>query len=267
MTTPTNPPPKEVDNSRIGRWCLIVGGVGAVVTAIVMSSAASTATDSADVERAGKQQAQQQVVQVQRSAAELRDRAIALCEDADTDDLAKLNAVGLCNAAATTEPAPVPNVPFSLVKQAVDAYFAANPVKDGESPTPEQLLDYVNQVYRANPPKDAVPPTDDQLLVLIKQVYAANPPAVPKDGKDAYCFTNPDDVRCQPKEGKPGAQGISVQGMRFQLADDNQCSLVVDLFNPADATTEKANVPVPRALCEDPPPAEPTTEIPTTTPS
>jgi hypothetical protein len=270
MTTP--PPPEPSDNNRIARWLLSIGGLVALVTSIVMTGTASTATDTAVSERGQKESAQQQVQVVQRSNAELRDRAIALCTGADAEGLAQLNAVGLCNAAATMDPTPVPapNVPFSVVKQAVEAYFAANPVKDGESPTPEQLLEYVNQVYRANPPKDAPPPTDEYLLGLIRQVYAANPPTPAKDGvdgKDAYCFTNPDDTRCQPKDGKTGAQGIGVQGMRFQLADDNQCSLIVDLFNPADGSTEKANVPVPRGLCEDPPPAASVTEIPTTTPS
>lgn len=246
------------DRGRLGLGLLIVGGILAIVTAAIMTSTASTATDQATTERSGKEDAQRQTTDV-------AERAIAVCTGATAGELAKLNAVGLCRAASDAKAA-VPTaapVPFAVVRQAVDAYFAANPVKDGPPPADEVVLRFVRQVYDANKPADGQTPTDAQLLELVKQVYAANPPAAGQDGRNAFCYDNPADAACQPKQGDPGTQGVSVVDIDLD-GSDGTCQLVVTLFNPDDGKTTQTRKPVDLPCGQSPPP---TSSAVSTTPS
>lgn len=232
------------DRGRLGLGLLIVGGVLAIGTAAIMTGTASTATEQVSTERSGKEDAQRQTTDV-------AERAIAVCTGATATELAKLNAVGLCSAASDAKaavPTAVP-VPFAVVRQAVDAYFAANPVKDGPPPADEVVLRFVRQVYDANKPADGQTPTDAELLALVQQVYAANPPAAGQDGRNAFCYDNPSDAACQPRQG---AQGISVVDIDLD-GSDGTCQLVVTLFNAADGTTTRTRKPVDLPCGQSPP--------------
>jgi hypothetical protein len=229
------------DRGRLGIGLLIVGGVLAISAAAIMTGTASTATDQASTERSGKEDAQRQTTNV-------AERAIAVCTGATAAELAKLNAVGLCRAASDAKAAvpTTPPVPFAVVRQAVDAYFAANPVKNGPPPADDVVLRFVRQVYDANKPADGKTPTDAELLALVQQVYAANPPAAGKDGKNgqdgknAHCYDQPDDPACQPKQG---VQGVSVVDLDLD-GSDGTCRLIVTLFNPANGETTQTSKPV-----------------------
>jgi hypothetical protein len=246
---------------RVGRALLLLGVAGLAVGAVVFGGRTVTLNDE-------KTDAQNQASAQGQAKDNVAERAIAVCKGATPDELQKLNAVGLCVAAADAKNQPVPTtaapVPFATVKAAVDAYFAAHPVQAGPPPSDQVVLGFVRQVYEANKPADGKTPSDAELLLLIRQVYAANPPADGKDGQNAHCFDVPADPACQPKKGDQGAQGVSVQAIDLDSSDGG-CELVVTFFNPADGTTTQDRKPVNPALCG--PAAPPSTTTVTETAS
>lgn len=162
------------------------------------------------------------------------------------------------------EPTPAEQVDYARVQRIV-----ADALEQDPDLSEAALVARVQKVYRANPPKDgkkgkdAVPPSLEELLVLIRQVYAEDPPVDGTNGQNAFCFDNPDDDRCQPKQG---VQGISVIGMRFERTDAGDCVLAELLRNPANGEDSVIRVPVPAGLCEEQqPPDDPTSEPPTST--
>lgn len=269
MTTPTEtqrhpmPAQKQADDPgwRLGRVALLVGVVGLAIGAVIFGGRTITLHDEKDT-------AVGQVEQQSKAKDDVADRAIAVCKGASAEELARLNAVGLCVAAADAKnqapPVSASPPPFSVVKSAVDAYFAANPPKAGPAgplPPEDVILRLVQQVYAANPPADGKTPTDAELLTLIRQVYAANPPADGKDGRNAFCFDNPDDAACQPRQGEPGRDGVSVVDLQLD-GSSGTCELVVLFSN--DTSRRKAVNP---ALCGPVPPPSTTTETATVTAS
>jgi hypothetical protein len=182
--------PGEEKNWRVGRALLLLGVLGMAIGAIVFGGRTVTLRDE-------KESAVQQATSQGQQKDNVAERAIAVCKGATPEELAKLNGVGLCVAAAQAKNEPAPTtaapVPFSVVKSAVDAYMAANPPAAGPPPAPEVVLQFVRQVYDANKPADGKTPTDAELLALIRQVYAANPP---KDGKDGQNGQDGRNARC-----------------------------------------------------------------------
>jgi hypothetical protein len=239
---------------RVGRLFLLAGLTGLAAGAIILGGRTVTLHDDVSTAQSSEATAKAEKTAEARAKDEIVDRALAFCADASPDQLAKLSAIGLCKKAAEAKQLPAatvaPDVPFSLVKQAVDAYFAANPPQAGPPPTEDVVLRYVRQVYDANRPADGKTPTDAELRVLIQQVYAANPP---KNGQNAYCYDAPTDPACQPKQGEPGVSVTDID-----LDDSDGCELVV-LFSNGTSTRK----PVNPALCG--PTAPPTTTTATET--
>jgi hypothetical protein len=214
-----------------GFWPVVVIGGSAVLTAMTIGFALRSQSQTTAAQTATSEK--NQVAAVKDDLAE---RAIALCSSGGPE-LEKLREVGLCQKAVEARreptPAPSPEVSFSVVKDAVVAYLAANPPKDGHTPTAAELLPIVQQVYRQNPPKDGKTPSDAEILAVIRQVYAADPPAAGKDGtngrdgKNAPCIAadadKPAADQCRGPAGRdgadgaagqPGAAGVSVMGVR-----------------------------------------------------
>lgn len=193
---------------QLGLVLVIAGSALAIVVALIWTQRASNLEGQV-------QQKDQQLGAVTDQKDDLADRLITLCGSADPAVQDKLQAAGVCQKAAEAkaEPSsdPAPTVSFAAVRDAVAAYFATHPVRDGHTPTPEELLPIVVQALRANPPKDGHTPTPEELLVLIKQVYAANPPKDGKDGADgedgAPCDPNvrPECRGPKGEDGKPPA--------------------------------------------------------------
>jgi hypothetical protein len=223
--------PGEEKNWRVGRALLLLGVLGMAIGAIVFGGRTVTLRDE-------KESAVQQATSQGQQKDNVAERAIAVCKGATPEELAKLNGVGLCVAAAQAKNEPAPTtaapVPFSVVKSAVDAYMAANPPAAGPPPAPEVVLQFVRQVYDANKPADGKDGQNGQ------------------DGRNARCFDVPDDPACQPKQGAPGVSVVDIQ-----LDDSNGCELVVLFSN--DTSTRK---PVNPALCG---PAAPPTATETQT--
>jgi hypothetical protein len=272
MTTPLekqeHPVPAQTAGDekgwRVGRAFLLVGVIGMAIGAIVFGGRTVTLSNEKDT-------AVGQVEQQSKAKEDVADRAIAVCKGATPEELARLNGVGLCVAAADAKsqapPASASPPPFSVVKSAVDAYFAANPPgagAPGPPPSDDVVLRFVRQVYDANKPADGKTPTDAELLALIRQVYAADPPAAGQDGRNAFCYDTPSAAACQPKQG---AQGVSVVDIDLD-GSDGTCQLVVTLFNAADGTTSQTRKPVDLPCgqapptTDTPPPSTSTTDEP-----
>jgi hypothetical protein len=249
-------PAQQEDEKRwnLGRLFLLLGVVGLVVGALIFGGRTITLNGEVSTANGTAQTAKAEATAQARAKDEIVDRALAVCTGATPEQLEKLNQVGLCTKAAEAKKLPAataaPAVPFSLVKDAVDAYMAANPPAAGPPPSDEVVLRFVRQVYEANKPADGRTPSDAELLVLIQQVYAANPPAA---GKNAHCYDVPSDPACQPQKGE---QGVSV--VDLQLDSSNGCDLVV-LFSNGTSTRR----PVNPALCG--PTAPPSTTTATET--
>jgi hypothetical protein len=194
-----------------GFWPVVVIGGSAVLTAMTIGFALRSQSQTTAAQTATSEK--NQVAAVKDDLAE---RAIALCSSGGPE-LEKLREVGLCQKAVEARreptPAPSPEVSFSVVKDAVVAYLAANPPKDGHTPTAAELLPIVQQVYRQNPPKDGKTPSDAEILAVIRQVYAADPPAAGKDGTNGRDGKNAPCIAAD-AAGQPGAAGVSVTGVR-----------------------------------------------------
>lgn len=116
--------------------------------------------------------------------------------------------------AARRRPVPVPaeEVDYQRVRGLVTDALSQDPRLSEAA-----LLAMVRQVYQQSPPADGKAPTSAELLALIRQVYAENPPedgtdgTNGEDGQNAFCYDNPDDVSCQPREGKAGVDGAAGQ--------------------------------------------------------
>jgi hypothetical protein len=271
VTTPTDtqqrPKPAQAEPDdrgwRLGRVVLLIGVLGLAVSALLFGGRTITLNNEKDT-------AVGQVQEQSKAKEDVADRAIAVCKGASAEELARLNAVGLCVAAADAKnqapPVSASSPPFSIVRSAVDAYFAANPPKEGPPgplPSDDVVLRFVKQVYDANKPADGRTPTDAELLTLIRQVYAANPPAAGQDGRNAFCYDNPSDAACQPKQG---AQGVSVVDIALD-GSDGTCQLVVTLLDPADGTTSQIRKPVNLPCGQSTPPSSDTPTPPETTAS
>jgi hypothetical protein len=264
VTVPDLPTTKEIDRAARGSKLMMFGIVaGAVIlTALAIGFASRSDTQTKAAVEATSQR--DTAVAVKDDLAE---RAIALCSSGGPE-LEKLRAVGLCQKAAEAKqeqpaPAAVPEVSFAVVKDAVEAYLAANPPKDGHTPTPAELLPIVAQVYRDNPPKDGKTPSEAEILAVIQQVYAANPPAAGqdgkdgKDGKDAPCIAadadRPTADRCRGPAGRngtdgaAGAAGVSVVSVK-SATRNGVCYLDFTLSNQSVTSAEVSS-----RVCEDAP--------------
>jgi hypothetical protein len=235
----------------LGSALIVVAAFGAVLVAGFMTYRSGHLVEQRDV-------AQEQVsTEVQRKQQYV-DRALALCDPADPVAVEKLRTVGLCDLAREDEAQPTvqqvaPEVPFSTVLAAVEAYLSAHPPKDGRTPTREELLALAQEVFKANPPKDGETPSREDLLELVEEVYAANPPAPGKDGVDG----RPGD------KGDQGLQGPGVQSLDL-VERDGRCLLVVVFEKFADGRqTPSSEREVRPELCYTPPPSSGPPVVPT----
>lgn len=259
-------PRRRFWQGQLGLILVIGGSALAVVVALIWTQRASHLEGQV-------QQKDQQLGAVTDQKDDLADRLISLCGSADAAVQDKLRSAGVCQKAAEAkaEPsqAPPPTVSFAMVRDAVAGYFATHPVRDGHTPTPEELLPIIAQALRANPPKDGTDghtPTSEELLVLIEQVYAANPPKDGTDGKDGA--DGKDGVPCDPAvkpecrgpKGDKGDAGPPPYGWSWKDSAGREQSCTRD--NTDDAK--------PHYRCTAPPPEPPPTSSPppttTTTP-
>jgi hypothetical protein len=150
-----------------------------------------------------------QAVGTAAAAVDQRDEVVAaagpVCQRAQKD--AQLTELCAEVQAARKDPVPVPaeQVDYQRVRGLVDDALSQDPRLSEAA-----LLAMVRQVYQQNPPKDGEAPTEAEMLALIRQVYAENPPEDGADGtngQNAFCYDNPDDPSCQPREGRPGTDG------------------------------------------------------------
>lgn len=168
-------------------------------------------------------------VENSKEISALREDMKTVCRQADTAELPTSEQDKCFRAEANLPPqstavvqAPSPTVVTPSNDQLltlIRGVIAANPPKDGHTPTPEELLALIRPlVPQAIPgPSGAAgtpgaTPTDAQLLALIQGVYNANPPAPGVngvDGKNAFCYDNPSDASCQPQQGEPGPSGAT----------------------------------------------------------
>lgn len=264
-TDPEIPPVPQLQKGpdRHQLWTTVVVAGSVLLTATTMFFAVRSQTQTEVAESATTEK--EAAIAVKDDLAE---RAIALCS-AGGPEIEKLRAVGLCQKAAEAkveqQPAPAPEVSFGMVRDAVEGYLAANPPKDGKTPTPAELLPIVQQVYRDNPPKDGKTPTEAEILQVIREVYAANPPAAGKDGapgadgKDAPCIAadaeKPTAEQCRGPAGQDGANGangaagadgVSVVAARAQTRS-GVCYLDFTLSNGSVLSAEVSS-----RVCEEP---------------
>jgi hypothetical protein len=125
------------------------------------------------------------------------------------------------------------------------------------------VLRFVKQVYDANKPADGKTPTDAELLALIRQVYAANPPAAGQDGRNAFCYDNPSDAACQPKQGAQGVSVVDIDAGRLR----RNLPARGDAARTADGTTSQIRKPVNLPCGQSTPPSSDTPTPPETTAS
>ncbi len=243
---------ETVVQEKVRRWntgsLMILGAaVVAVIGLGLMTVRAVDVGEQRDV-------AQEQVSTERDRKQEYVDRALALCDPADPVAVAKLRAVGLCDLAQEDKKSvvapPAPEVSFSTVLDAVEAYLRANPPKDGKTPSREELLALTEQVYRSAPPKDGVTPSREELLGLVQEVYAANPPANGKDGRDGV-------------DGRDGQQGPGVASLDL-VPRDTRCYLVVTFEKYADGRqVPPSEREVDPRLCYTPPESTSPSVVPT----
>lgn len=85
-------------------------------------------------------------------------------------------------------PAPEPIGPTDAqVLDAVRAYFAANPVEDGQDASPAQIAAAVINYLTEHPPEPGDPgpaPTADQIMAAVSAYLAENPPPAGPPGAD-----------------------------------------------------------------------------------
>lgn len=196
--------------------------------------------------------------QVVRDRAAIARGALSGCQHSP-QVAAALNQDGTCERAQQVINTPLavtaPEVDYTRVKQIIADLYRANPPrdgKDGDAPTPAQLLPLVQQVYAANPPRDGKTPTDAELLSLIRQVLAENPPRDGADGKNGV----------DGHDGKSGPQGISISEVRIARDGHSQCILIETLLDPASGSTSEISVAVPDQLCVAAPPSSTPLSIP-----
>lgn len=234
--------------------------VGAVVSAVIAGGwfvvgnlNAGKDVDTAQANERGAVEQKEQVLEV----------VAPICDRPQLDAELTL----LCAQAEVAERSPAPSVgatervDYDRVQKMVDDALAQDPALSESA-----LLALVRQVFAQNPPADGKTPSVDELLSYIRQVYAENPPERGEKGdsggkgdagQNAYCFDNPDDPACQPRQG---AQGVSVVGFGFERTDDGQCVLAQVLENPADGQRQTIRLPIPDSMCA--PVAEPTETVP-----
>ena len=180
----------------------------------------------------------------------------------------------------TQQAAAATGVDAAQVIALVRAELAANPPRDGRTPTPDEIAGVVRSVLAANPElyrgeqgipgtngtigAEAPPPTDEQVQAAVAAVMAADPAL----------------YRGEP--GEKGAQGVGVQSVSFARRG-GQCLAVVVLADPATGTTSEKTSPVADEVCpgggtttplpddtpdtgtpptENPPPTDPSTDPP-----
>jgi hypothetical protein len=205
MTPDTQTPtPSGWRRFTVGQLLVLLGGVLALAAAVVSQLDAGAQSHRADTAETKAVQVGEQRDDVVTAA----DRALNCDGKAQVDPAASLACAEIQDA--KNDPVPVPeSVDYDAVQRYVDDALDADPRLSEAS-----LLARLQEVLAANPPEDGKTPTDAELLVLIRQVYAENPPPTPQDGapgQNAYCFDNPDDPACQPREGKPGVDGAPGQ--------------------------------------------------------
>lgn len=257
---PSNPEKRHRQN-QLGLMLVIAGSALAVAVALVYNTRSNQLAVEVDQTEREKQRTEQQLDTTQGRLVGLVDRALAICQ-AGGPEANKLREVGLCEKAAEAkdDPQVQPSGPsFALVKEAVDAYFAANPVRHGRIPTPEELRPVIEEVFKANPPEDGRTPTADELLALIQQVYAAHPPRDGADGEDCDPAVKPE---CQ------GPQGPGIETVRFvRHGEDCYVEVVFEPFVDGRRRPMATQRVDPGFCYEPPPPPPPPSPSPEPSPS
>lgn len=196
-TTPTDALPRR--RPPIGGLLTLTGGLLGLAAAVMFWLGMQDAEDTAGAAVTQKDD----VVQA----------AGPVCERPQPD--AQLSALCAEVQHAKLDPVEIPAAAEQVDYDRVEALVADAWERDPRL-SEAALMGMVRRVYREDPPADGDTPTDAELLVLVRQVYAENPPAPGVDGQDgadgapgqnAYCYDNPEDPACQPREGRPGVDG------------------------------------------------------------
>lgn len=174
------------------------------------------------------------------------------------------------------------------IYQAVSQWLATHPPAPGRPPTQAELLQAVTETLRSL----GWPPTEDRIREIAVGYIADNPDDFKGDEGEkgnnatdaqvraavsAYCGQTPSPCAgASGKDGQPGAkgdqgvQGISFKSLQFVRNQDDACTAVLTLYNPADGTESVLVSPAGDAACPGgapttTPPAETTTTAPTPT--
>lgn len=268
-------PVVEKRDSHLGVYLWLLGVTVLVAIGFVFTNRADHLSGQVEQKQTEVQQAQHSAEEKARALDDALDRVLAICA-AGGPSADKMRAVGLCDKAAEQQKDPrqaAPTlVPFGVVSDAVQAYFVQHPVRDGKTPSPEEILPVVREVYAAHPPSDGHTPSNDELLVLIRQVYAANPPAAGKDGqpgKDGVDGAPGKDgaAGAAGADGAQGPQGPGVRDFRFEQRADG-CWLVL-VFEPYQdgRQTPNAEKQVNGSFCSTGPPPQDSASPPAPLPS
>jgi hypothetical protein len=239
--------------ARRSKWVTVAALVFAVVAlsmalgGFVYTTGRVAGSDARGIENAGEISA-------------LREDMKTVCRQADPAQLPTAEQDKCYRAEANLPPAstPVAAAPTTVTVMPsndqlltlIRGVIAANPPKDGHTPTADELLAIIRPLIPVAIPGPAgaagtpgVAPTDAQLSALIQAIYDANPPAAGKDGTNGTNGTDGEQGPAGPT-GEPGPTPESAVFAWGNARAGTDCQYVVTYSD-----TKKINSPVPDVFC------------------